>query len=297
MLKMVFKNYYKILDLETNHVSLEEIKVAYRQAAKKYHPDLNVGDQLAEEKIKDINEAYRTLSVPASKRKYDRIWNSRFGKSEKAFSGKGEKASIINMFIGNTQGEDGKPNIAKGVAKGDNIETEIGISIQEAFYGKEKMISLRTVEGKLKNIVVTIPQGIKNGEKIRLIGQGKPGENGGKSGDLIIKINIEDSKPFKLKGSDLYTDLLLTPWEAALGVRANVNSIDEETKIYIPQGIQSGERIKIPGKGYKDGKGERGDLIAEIKVVVPKKLTEQERKMFEKLNEISKFNPRSEQIS
>lgn len=293
---MAYKNYYKILNLETSHVSIEEIKVAYRQAAKKYHPDLNVGDKLAEEKIKDINEAYRTLSVPASKRKYDRIWNSRFGRSEKAFSGKGEKASIINMFIGNTQSEEGKPNIAKEIAKGENIETEIGISIQEAFYGKEKMISLKTMEGKIKNIVVAIPQGIKNGEKIRLIGQGKPGENGGKSGDLLIKINIEDSKPFKLKGSDLYTDLLLTPWEAALGARTNVNSIDEETKIYIPQGIQSGERIKIPGKGYKDGNGMRGDLIAEIKVVVPKNLTEQERKMFEKLNEISKFNPRSEQI-
>lgn len=293
---MAYKNYYKILNLETSHVSIEEIKVAYRQAAKKYHPDLNVGDKLAEEKIKDINEAYRTLSVPASKRKYDRIWNSRFGRNEKAFSGKGEKASIINMFIGNTQSEEGKPNIAKEIVKGENIETEIGISIQEAFYGKEKMISLKTMEGKIKNIVVAIPQGIKNGEKIRLIGQGKPGENGGKSGDLLIKINIEDSKPFKLKGSDLYTDLLLTPWEAALGARTNVNSIDEETKIYIPQGIQSGERIKIPGKGYKDGNGMRGDLIAEIKVVVPKNLTEQERKMFEKLNEISKFNPRSEQI-
>ncbi len=293
---MAYKNYYKILNLETSHVSIEEIKVAYRQAAKKYHPDLNVGDKLAEEKIKDINEAYRTLSVPASKRKYDRIWNSHFGRSEKAFSGKGEKASIINMFIGNTQSEEGKANIAKEIAKGENIETEIGISIQEAFYGKEKMISLKTMEGKIKNIVVAIPQGIKNGEKIRLIGQGKPGENGGKSGDLLIKINIEDSKPFKLKGNDLYTDLLLTPWEAALGARTNVNSIDEETKIYIPQGIQSGERIKIPGKGYKDGNGMRGDLIAEIKVVVPKKLTEQERKMFEKLNEISKFNPRSEQI-
>lgn len=290
---MAYKNYYKILNLETSHVSIEEIKVAYRQAAKKYHPDLNVGDKLAEEKIKDINEAYRTLSVPASKRKYDRIWNSRFGRNEKAFSGKGEKASIINMFIGNTQSEEGKPNIAKEIAKGENIETEIGISIQEAFYGKEKMISLKTMEGKIKNIVVAIPQGIKNGEKIRLIGQGKPGENGGKSGDLLIKINIEDSKPFKLKGNDLYTDLLLTPWEAALGARTNVNSIDEETKIYIPQGIQSGERIKIPGKGYKDGNGMRGDLIAEIKVVVPKKLTEQERKMFEKLNEISKFNPRN----
>ncbi len=100
---MVFKNYYKILDLETSHVSIEEIKIAYRQAAKKYHPDLNVGDTLAEERIKDINEAYRTLSVPASKRKYDRIWNSRFGKAQKAFTGKGEKGTILTMFLGNTE--------------------------------------------------------------------------------------------------------------------------------------------------------------------------------------------------
>ena len=117
---------------------------------------------------------------------------------------------------------------------------------------------------------------------------------GGKNGDLIIKINIEDSKVFKLKGNDLYTDLLLTPWEAALGTRAKITSMDDETQIYIPQGIQSGERIKIPGKGYKYTSGERGDLIAEIKVVVPKQLSEQERKMFEKLNEISDFNPRNE---
>lgn len=293
---MVFKNYYKILDLETSHVSIDEIKIAYRQAAKKYHPDLNVGDDLAEERIKDINEAYKILSIPASKKKYDRIWNSRFGKSQKAFSRKGEKETIINMFLGNIEkeGQEGQAFHKKSSMKGENIETEINISIQEAFYGMEKMLSLRTAEGKMRNLTVTIPQGIQKGEKIRLIGQGKPGENGGKNGDLLIKINIEDSKSFKLKGCDLYTDLLLSPWEAALGARANVTSIDEETKIYIPQGIQSGERIKIPGKGYQDGNGKRGDLVAEIKVVVPKQLTEEERTMFEKLNEISNFNPRSQ---
>lgn len=293
---MVFKNYYKILGLETSNVSVDEIKLAYRQAAKKYHPDLNVGDELAEEKIKDINEAYRTLSVPASKRKYDRVWNSRFGKNQKAFSGKGEKGAILNMFLGNVEKEveNARTSFRNTAIKGENIETEINIKIQEAFYGKEKIIALRTLEGKIKNLLVTIPKGIQDGEKIRLIGQGKPGENGGKNGDLLIKINIEDSKQFKLKGSDLYTDLLLTPWEAALGTRASVATIDDETKIYIPQGIQSGERIKIPGKGYKNGDGARGDLIAEIKVVVPKQLSEQEKAMFEKLNEISDFNPRNE---
>lgn len=289
---MVFKNYYKILDLETSHVSVDEIKIAYRQAAKKYHPDLNVGDTLAEEKIKDINEAYRILSVPASKRKYDRIWNSKFGKGEKAFLGKGEKSSILSMFFGNLEQEENEIS-QKNMAKGENIETEININIQEAFFGKEKAIAIKTPEGKIKNLAVSIPKGIQNGEKIRLIGQGKLGENGGKNGDMLIKINIEDSKPFKLKGSDLYTDLLLTPWEAALGAKATVATIDEETSIYVPQGIQSGERIKIPEKGYQNENGTRGDLIAEIKVVVPKQLTKQEKEMFQKLNEISKFNPRT----
>lgn len=297
MLEMIFKNYYKILDLETSHVSIEEIKDAYRAAAKKYHPDLNVGDELAEERIKDINEAYKVLSVPSTKRKYDRTWNSRFGKNEKALSGKGEKGTILTMFLGNIEGEKETQTQSKKIAKGENIETEINISVQEAFYGMEKMISLRMAEGKIKNIVVTIPQGIGNGEKIRLIGQGKSGENGGKNGDLLIKIKIEDSKTFRLKGNDLYTDLLLTPWEAALGVKTKVASMDDETQIYIPQGIQTGERIKIPGKGYKDSHGVKGDLIAEIKVVVPKQLTKQEKEIYKKLKEISKFNPRKEQIS
>ena len=291
---MVFKNYYRILDLETSHVTIDEIKLAYRQAAKKYHPDLNVGNKLAEEKIKDINEAYKTLSVPSSKRKYDRVWNSHFRKEQKAFSGKGEKGNILKMFIGDIENEE-KPMIRKSKEiKGENIETSININVQEAFFGTEKMLYIRTVEGKNKKIDVKIPSGIQSGEKIRLIGQGKPSQEHGNNGDLIIQINIEDSKNFKLNGNDIYTDLLLTPWEAALGTRATVTSIDDEMQIYIPQGIQTGEKIKIPGKGYKTSNGKRGDLVANIKVVVPKQLTKQEKEMFEKLNKISNFNPRKQ---
>lgn len=291
---MVFKNYYKILGLETSRVSIDEIKIAYRAAAKKNHPDLNVGDKLAEERIKDINEAYKVLSVPASKRKYDRVWNSKFAKEQKAFSGKGEKGAIFNMFLGNVEKSESKEEkkSGKNAVKGENVETEINSSIYEAFYGLDKKISIRTVEGKLKTFTVSIPKGIRNGEKIRLIGQGKKGQNGGKNGDLFIKINIKDDHKFRLQGCDIYTDLLLTPWEAALGTRANVETIDDETKVYIPQGIQSGEKIRIPGKGYQEGNGQRGDLIAEVKVMVPKQLTKEEKTMFEKLNEISNFNPR-----
>ena len=288
---MVFKNYYKILDLETSRVSIEEIKVAYRQAAKKYHPDLNVGDQLAEEKIKDINEAYRVLSTPASKRKYDKIWNSKFAKGEK-FTVRGKKSTIVNMFFGDVFEEAYKEGKKQKAKRGEDIETEINVKLEEAFYGQDKKLSLKTPEGKEKTLSVTIPKGIRDGEKIRLIGQGKNGENGGKNGDLLIKINIDSGKNFKLKGCDIYTYLLITPAEAALGARVNVKSIDDETKVYIPQGIQSGEKIRIANKGYQISPDKRGDLVAEVKVVVPKELTEQEKEIYTKLNQISKFNPR-----
>ena len=168
---MKYKDYYKLLGLETSRVSIEEIKSAYRTAAKKYHPDLNVGDSLAEERIKDINEAYRILSVPSTKRKYDRVWNSRNNvKNYQRIKGK----NIFSMFLGDVQKtETENVKNMKNPIKGENIETEIKVSLEDAFYGLEKKISLRTVEGKMKTFSVKIPEGIRNGEKIRLIGQGK----------------------------------------------------------------------------------------------------------------------------
>ncbi len=291
---MVFKDYYKILELETSRVSLEEIKIAYRNAAKKYHPDVNVGDNLAEERIKDINEAYTKLSNPSTKRKYDRIWNANnFRKN--TFKPNG-KETIVNMFLGKNSNKEKEDKEKEPPIKGENVETEIKTTIYEAFYGLEKKISLRTIDGNMKTFSVSIPEGIRDGEKIRLLGQGKPGKNGAKNGDLFIKINIQNDKKFKLKGYDIYTDLMITPSEAALGTRVNVSSIDDETKVYIPQGIESGEKLRIPGKGYKTGKGTRGDLVAEIKIMVPKKLSNEEIEIYKKLNEISNFNPRNANI-
>lgn len=298
---MIFKDYYKILSLETNRVSSEEIKNAYRAAAKKYHPDVNIEDRLSEEKIKDINEAYRVLSNPVSKRKYDRMWRNNVGKKKEYEESSRSTGSVFsdffNMFFGNIEEIKEKVTNAnkkeKQPIKGENIETAIDVEIEEVFYGLDKKISLRTVDGKMKVFTVKIPAGIRNGEKIRLLGQGKEGLNGGKNGDLFIKVNIEDSDKFKLKGNDLYTDLYLTPWEAALGTRTKIYSIDESAQIYVPEGIQTGEILRIPGKGYKDGKGGRGDLIAEVKVMVPKELSAEERKLFENLNKISTFNPRN----
>ena len=293
---MKFKDYYKILELESSKVTIEQIKTAYRKQAKKYHPDLNVGDKLSEEKIKDINEAYRILSEPASKRKYDRTWNYNIGNKQKRAKQKtsGEMAGeFFGMFFGNSEIKEEIEQSKIPQIKGEDIETSINISIEDGFFGVDKKIALKDVNGKIKTITVKVPEGIQNGEKIRLIGQGKEGQNGGKNGDMYIKINIENNKKYKIKGNNLYTIIPITPWEAALGTKAKVMSIDDtKTAIFIPNGIQSGEIIEIPEKGYKTPTGERGKLIAEVKIVVPEKLTKEETEIFKKLKEISKFNPR-----
>ena len=287
---MIFKDYYKILELETSRVSIDEIKTAYRLQAKKYHPDLNVGDSLAEERIKDINEAYRVLSVPAQKRKYDRIWNSHVGRT-KTSGGKVEKNYIFNMFLGNIDhGAEKKKD--KTPLRGENIETKIDVTLEETFFGKEKTIILKNADGKDKEFQIKIPEGIRTGEKIRLIGQGKPGQNGGKSGDLLIEVNMLENNSFRLKGYDIYTVLPLSPWEATLGSTVQVDTLEDQVPVNIPQGIQTGDKIEIPNKGYKRSGGQRGNLYAEIKIVTPKVLSAEEKKIFEQLNKISKFNPR-----
>ena len=296
---MIFKDYYKILGLENSRATPEEIKTAYREQAKKYHPDINSENGFSEDRFKDINEAYKVLSAPASRRKYDRMWNSNVGKKKKFEESKREEGSIFsnffNMFFGEQLNKTKKETEKKQKLpiKGENIETEIDVSIEDAFYGQTKKISLRAQNGKMKTFSVKIPAGIRNGEKIRLIGQGKKGENGGKNGDLLIKINIKDDKKFALRGIDIYTDLCITPWEAVLGTKVSIDTIDETIFLHIPQGIQSGEKVKIQGKGYKDGKGGRGELIADVKIMIPKVPTKEEIKFFEKLNKISKFNPRT----
>lgn len=297
---MIFKDYYKILGLESNKATPEEIKAAYREQAKKYHPDINSENNFSEERFKDINEAYKVLSDSTARRKYDRMWNSNIGKKKKFEESKREEGSIFsnffNMFFGEqlkSKEEKNPKKKEKLPIKGENIDTEIDISIEEAYYGQDKKISLRAQNGKMKNFTIKIPAGIRNGEKIRLIGQGKKGENGGKNGDLLIRINIKDDKKFALRGIDIYTDLCIAPWEAVLGTKVALDTIGETIYLHIPKGIESGEKIKIQDKGYKDGKGGRGELIAEVKIMIPKTPTKEEIGFFEKLNEISKFNPRS----
>ena len=300
---MIFKDYYKILGLDTNKVNIDEIKIAYRDQAKKYHPDVNSGDSRAEERFKDINEAYKILSEPTTRKKYDRMWNSHIGKKKSKITKKSTentkktatRGEIFNALFGieniNDEGLHKNKN-SKVPTQGEDIETEIPISIIEGFFGQTKKISLRTVSGKMKNFEINIPAGIRNGEKIRLIGQGKPGINGGKNGDLLFKIKIIEEKKYKLIGADIYTDLNISPWEAVLGTKVEVDAIDETIGVYIPQGIETGEEIHISNKGYKDNKGGRGEFIIRIKIMIPKNITEKERELYRQMKKISKFNPR-----
>ena len=291
---MKFKDYYKILELESSKVTVDEIKSAYRKQAKKYHPDVNVGNKLAEEKIKDVNEAYRILSNPTLKRKYDRTWNYNVGRKKNKSKTSGQIAGeFFGMFFGNN---DQKEEIDQPKAipeRGQDIETEINVTIEEGFFGASKTIVLKDITGKDRTVKVKLPEGIQNSEKIKVAGQGKVGKNGGKNGDLFIKINIVNGKKYQLDGKDLYTTIPITPWEAALGTRLQIDSIDDsKTQIYIPNGVQAGEIVKIPEKGYKTQDGKRGELIGKIEIVVPEKLTQEEKEVFKKLKEISKFNPR-----
>lgn len=288
---MVFKNYYKILGLTKNTKSTQdEIKSAYREQAKKYHPDVNVNNRAAEERFKDINEAYRILSDMTQKRKYDRSWHTYIGRKMQKESSKDIKVNdIVSMFFG---GSISKKEEVEEPLKGENIETEISISLKEAFDGTKKNLSyISKADGKKDVVEVEIPRGVKQAQVIRVEGKGKQGKNGGKNGDLLVKINIQNTTTCKLKGNDILVNLYVTPWDAVLGGKMHVQSIDGEVSILIPKGTQSGNKIKIPSKGYHINENERGNLIVETQVVVPKKVSEEEKNLFMKLKEISNFNP------
>ena len=288
---MSFKDYYNILGLSSNKVTIDEIKLAYREQAKKYHPDMHVGDNSSEEKFKEINEAYKILSDPKSRKRYDRNWfiyterKKRLQNKDREVK-KSFKEKIIDILFGMTTPKAQTAKKSKESINGENIETEVEVSVLEAFNGTSKKLKLLAVDGKTKTFNVNIPAGIQDGDKIRFIGQGKPGKNNGDRGDLLVKVKITDTKDFKLVGADIYREISITPWQAALGTKLNIEAIDGEITLVIPKGTESGERFIIKDKGYKFGRGNRGNFYIITKIVVPKKLTEKQLKVYNELKEI-----------
>ena len=291
---MIFKNYYKLLELPQNIKSSQsEIKIAYRTQAKKYHPDVNIQNKAAEERFKDINEAYKILSDPIQKRKYDKQWNNYVGKKiqrEKLSQKEIRANDIVNMFFGKSIQKKSRGEV-KLSKKGANIETSIEISIKEAFDGTNKKIILTSLNDKNKNISIDIPAGIQNGQKIRIQGKGKSGINGGDNGDLIITIDIKGNGSYQLDGDDIYVKLFVSPWDAALGSKAIVDGIDGEITVLIPKGTQNGDKISIPQKGYLKTDKQRGNLIMKTEIVIPKQLSKEEKELMMELKKVSKFNP------
>lgn len=304
------KNYYEILEI-SRKASKEEVKLAFRRLAKIYHPDANVNNKEAEEKFKLINEAYAVLENEASRKKYDKKYMMAGYAKDEPDNGdvkyefkKGTKAvsEFINLFFGSEEArEENNDEPIRGRKKknsqadkvplrGENVESEMQITLEEGFCGVEKKIALRTNKGIMKSFSVSVPEGIRNNEKIRLAGLGKPGVNGGKNGDLLIKIKILKHNEYELDGCDIVRKLKLTPWDAALGCTININGIDNEPFIVnIPQGICSSEKVRIAGKGYKLANKTRGAMILDTEIIIPKELNDDERKLFERLREISEF--------
>ena len=288
---MSFKDYYKLLGLKTNKVSIDEIKIAYREQAKKYHPDMNIGDSYSEEKFKEINEAYKVLSDSKARKKYDKSWYIYTERKKKIEDRESEekktfKEKLLSILFGINPIKKKEEKVKKAPIKGENIETEVEVSIVEAFNGAKKKLKLLAVDGKTRTFSLDIPAGIQNNDKIRFVGQGKPGKNGGKNGDLLVKIFIKDTKEFKINGADIYKELSITPWEAALGTKTTIQSIDGNISLIIPRGTQSGEKFVIKDKGYKLGRGMRGNFYVIIRIVVPKTLTKQEEELYIKLRNL-----------
>lgn len=294
---MKYKNYYKILELKSDRVSDEEIKNAYRRLAKKYHPDINPGDEAASEKFKLVNEAYQVLGSEVSKKKYDRIHNIyrvkdtiEDTKEKINFNG---MSDMIGMVFGKKEQSNFENKNKSLPITGEDLESKIDITLEEAFLGTEKKLAFRTVTGDMKNISVKIPKGIRNGEKVRLAKQGKPGKNGGEPGDLYIKVEIMKNDIFEVKGFDLCMNLKLSPWEAALGTEVKIENIDSSILVNVPAGTESGEILRIANSGFwNTSTYGRGDLLLNIQIMVPKELTDTEKLLFEKLEAVSNFKAR-----
>ena len=294
---MKYKNYYKILELKSDRVSDEEIKNAYRRLSKKYHPDINPGDEAASEKFKLVNEAYQVLGSEVSKKKYDRIHNIyrvkdtiEDTKEKINFNG---MSDMIGMVFGKKEQSNFENKNKSLPITGEDLESKIDSTLEEAFFGTEKKLAFRTVTGDMKNISVKIPKGIRNGEKVRLAKQGKPGKNGGEPGDLYIKVEIMKNDIFEVKGFDLCMNLKLSPWEAALGTEVKIENIDSSILVNVPAGTESGEILRIANSGFwNTSTYGRGDLLLNIQIMVPKELTDTEKLLFEKLEAVSNFKAR-----
>lgn len=314
---MKFRDYYEVLEIKKD-VTQDQVKKAYRKLAKAYHPDANPGDKKAEEKFKEINEAYEVLGNEEKRRKYDQFGNqsnfsngydfdpSQFGYNggnthyEYRGSGANGFSDFFDMFFGegglnkddnfSSRGRGGfasrgfSSSQAKQSLRGDDKEVEIRISISDGLIGAEKNITLETPKGR-KTFAVVIPKGIQPGGKIRLAGLGGKGVQGGRDGDLLLVVRFKEDE-YTLKGYDITQKVEVKPWTAALGGEVMVKTPEERILVNIPSGVRSGENIRISGKGYHNAIGGHGDLFLQVNINNPEHLSEKQRALYKELKEL-----------
>lgn len=312
-----FKDYYAILGMPRD-ASAEDIKKAFRKLARKHHPDVAKDKKTAEEKFKEINEAYEVLGDPEKRKKYDHLgmdWQHAGeharpeqgpmpGTHEFNFGGTGFSDFFEQYFSGASrygfpEEFHGGPQRAPRQHRGSDIEGDILVSLEEAMHGSVRSISLQMADprsGKVEThtFQVRIPPGVTDGKRIRIPGQGEPGGGGGEAGDLYLRVRHAAHPDFSTQGADVYHELEIAPWEAVLGADITVPTLDGSVKLRIPPNSENGQQLRVRGRGLPKGKsGGRGDFHAVLSVQLPSKTTDEERALWEKLRSVSNFSPRS----
>ncbi|MBD1555058.1 DnaJ C-terminal domain-containing protein [Pseudomonas typographi] len=313
---MDFKDYYTVLGVAPTATE-KEIKAAYRKLAAKYHPDKNKAAG-AEDKFKEASEAYEVLGDPAKRVEYDEIrqyggrqpfqappgWEGRPGASFEAEGG--DFGDIFSSLFGNQRGAGSPFGSGRGPSRsaardGQDVELNLPVFLEEALSDEPKQVSFKVPQYNAagqrtgdvtKTLKVKIPAGVSDGERIRLKGQGAPGVAGGAAGDLFIIVNLAPHPLFKVEGVDLVCEVPVAPWELALGAKVEVPTLTGKLSLSVRPGSHNGQRLRAKGQGLRAKGGGRGDLLVQLKVVMPP-ASEASLELWQKLAETSKFDPRA----
>ncbi len=298
---MAKKDYYEILGISRDAIE-EDIKKAYRELAKKYHPDLHPGNKAMEARFKEINEAYEILKDPKKREQYDRFGSAAF---EPGFQdartytypgGSGGRTVNVEDFgfdIGGLEDTFGdifgrRTRAQRGPLRGEDVEYVLEIDFDRAIHGAEVRL---TISGE--KLTVKIPAGVRDGSRVKVAGKGRPGITGGHAGDLYIVTKIKPHPYFRRENDDIYIDVPITITEAALGAKVNIPTIDGKTLLVIPPGTQSGQKLRLTGKGVLHIKGiGRGDQYVTIGITAPKGLDEKSKGLLQEFQKLNPYDPR-----
>ena len=316
-----YKDYYQTLGVART-ASADEIKKSFRRLAREFHPDVAKDKKKAEEKFKEINEAYEVLSDPDKRKKYDELganWKSgadfrpppgqgrpggrgfrggHAGEDEEFhFGGTGFSDFFEQMFGSRMRGaggfgQGGRFAPEDMAERGADIEGDIMVTLEEAERGSVRTVNIRHAD-RNESHQVKIPAGISEGQKLRLTGRGESGRGGGEAGDLYLRVRFAKHPDFDVDGHNLIYELELAPWEAALGAEISVPTLDARVNIKIPAGTPSGQKLRVRDRGLKQRDGTRGDLMVITKIVVPAKASAAAKKLWEQLAQETEFNPRT----